>query len=817
MNSDYSSSVSVDRGKRPMYEDDTSQTKSHDVASSSSAGHSSSNSVILHSDGVQFAGVDHRGRVSSKIYITPGGTSYWIPDVPVELKPVLGRYYDTWDDVVNMYDTYADASGFSTRIGATKRVQGIVTQKYILCNRAGKPKLQDFDSSTVIAVSNCRRSRFKVTNCKARIKLSVDPITSKFCLYGFVEAHNHSLVDTDNMEFTKKRRKLDFFDQQFIHKLSLNKIGATVAHRLQCSLKGGHQNVRGTKTDYKNAARDIRLFIGERDAQMIVDTMNARKSNFPNFFFEFTVVGNELRSLFWADDVSKCNYEAFGDVLGFDATYHTNLYKMIFVPFTGVDHHKKCVTFGAGLIYDETIESYIWLLKMFLKAHKKQPLLTLTDQDASMKQAVAAVFDKSIHRLCMWHIVKKIPAKISGDSSSNADLRKSIHKLVWNLFITPAEFEERWQILMNGLELSDNNWLNEMFSIRDQWVPCYFREVPMCCLMKTTSRCESSNALFKVHSGGTNTLVQFMMCFDTAIDGQRQKQRQAEFDSNTTTPFMPNKIPIEMHAFDIYTRTIFLEVQKEIYKGLTHCFIIRCEELDGIKFYTIAHTNKSCKIVNEYKVELDVRDNTVSCTCMCFTRNGYLCRHVFCVFRFNQIDKIPDKYQSSRWDRDVLPNRVHAISNRYAADNDPESVIRNEIFDLIGQCTIRLRRKPDKLSALSTQIREIRDIIYEEFPSEPDCNNKSAVISDIIGQPENVEVTIHPPQGIRNKGCGTNKRLIGPGEKAVENHKKNPRLCHRCNKYVYDHDKRNCAKVQAAKEAAAAAAKEAAAVSGSGR
>lgn len=85
---------------------------------------------------------------------------------------------------------------------------------------------------------------------------------------------------------------------------------------------------------------------------------------------------------------------------------------MIFVPFTGVDHHKKCVTFGAGLIYDETIESYKWLLDKFLKTHKKQPKLVLTDQDAAVKQAVRAVFDQSIHRLCMWHIVKKIPLKV---------------------------------------------------------------------------------------------------------------------------------------------------------------------------------------------------------------------------------------------------------------------------------------------------------------------------------------------------------------------------------------------------------------------
>lgn len=86
---------------------------------------------------------------------------------------------------------------------------------------------------------------------------------------------------------------------------------------------------------------------------------------------------------------------------------------MIFVPFTGVDHNKQCVTFGAGLIDSETIQSYTWLLHAFLKAHTNQPNLVLTDQDPSMKQAIAIVFTKSRHRLCMWHIMKKIPLKVT--------------------------------------------------------------------------------------------------------------------------------------------------------------------------------------------------------------------------------------------------------------------------------------------------------------------------------------------------------------------------------------------------------------------
>lgn len=85
---------------------------------------------------------------------------------------------------------------------------------------------------------------------------------------------------------------------------------------------------------------------------------------------------------------------------------------MIFVPFTGVDHHKRCVTFAAALLYDETIESYTWLLERFLEAHHTQPRLVLTDQDPAMKQAVSKVFNESVHRLCMWHVIYKLPAKV---------------------------------------------------------------------------------------------------------------------------------------------------------------------------------------------------------------------------------------------------------------------------------------------------------------------------------------------------------------------------------------------------------------------
>lgn len=86
---------------------------------------------------------------------------------------------------------------------------------------------------------------------------------------------------------------------------------------------------------------------------------------------------------------------------------------MVFVPFTAIDNHRKCVTVGSGLLKNETTESYIWLLQAFKKAFVRSPNIIVTDQDGAMRNAIAEVLPDSKHRLCMWHIMQKLPAKVS--------------------------------------------------------------------------------------------------------------------------------------------------------------------------------------------------------------------------------------------------------------------------------------------------------------------------------------------------------------------------------------------------------------------
>ncbi|XP_022031136.1 protein FAR1-RELATED SEQUENCE 5-like [Helianthus annuus] len=708
------------------------------------------------------------------VFDTPQGTRYWIPNVADKFIPVCGKSYPTFEDVLSMYELYAFEAGFSVKKGQTKVWNGIPTHKYLRCSKYGKPQpKRTFDTLDESSLKPWR-TNFTWCDCKASILVSIS--NDSYTVLSFNDIHNHELVESYNRDLSKISRKLSFSTKQFIHNMSLNRIGPMRAYRCLVALKGGHHNVNGTPVDFKNFSHQLRILL--------------------------------LSSVFWADEISKLNYKAFGDVLAFDATYSTNRYKMVFVPFTGVDHHFQCVAFGAGLISTESIESYVWLLKAFLKSHGTQPTLVLSDQDPSMLQAVPMVFTESHHRLCMWHIMKKLPSKISADVLDNTDLRSCIHRLVWNVYIKPETFESRWNDLLQTFGLQSHTWLNDMYNIKHLWVPACFRELPMCCLMKTTSRCESSNAAFKVNSTSANTLVQFMMCFENRVDSQRYRQRVSEYKTSSTV--FTTDLAIEQHAFAIYTNAVFAQVQKEIIKGKFLCYITnQTESSDSSLLIDVTHLDKRNNITNVYQVTYNTVDHSASCSCRNFTRIGYLCRHVFCVYRLKNVAKIPPQYINDRWRRDALPKQVFSLSSRYGVNPHAPSVMRNEILDLVTECVDVARTDEDSLSKLVDQLRDFKINVLSKQPLGTIQNETNECeMEEIVGQPINIPVEVANPEVVRNKGCGTHTRISGPGEKAKAKPPKRPkqlRLCKRCGLYVDDHDSRNCVKVAAMKAAKAAA------------
>ncbi|KAK1424111.1 hypothetical protein QVD17_19425 [Tagetes erecta] len=166
------------------------------------------------------------------------------------------------------------------------------------------------------------------------------------------------------------------------------------------------------------------------------------------------------------DGESKRNYQVFGDIMSFDATYRSNRYSMVFVPFTGIDNHNN---------------------NMFLKAFGKQPDVVVTDQDPAMKKAIEDVFSGSRHRLCMWHVMHKLSTKVGVTLCNTTDFKQRICDIVWTDSLSPSEFEVGWHSVIQDFDLSDNNWLGDIYDMRESWIPAYYRDELMSGLMRTTS------------------------------------------------------------------------------------------------------------------------------------------------------------------------------------------------------------------------------------------------------------------------------------------------------------------------------------------
>ncbi|XP_022032971.1 protein FAR1-RELATED SEQUENCE 5-like [Helianthus annuus] len=276
------------------------------------------------------------------------------------------------------YQTYAKKSGFSARKGGEHHVGGIIKTKYFVCSEEGHKPMAFDDPYSKLSKPYKRMNKLTIrTGCKAQIKLcSTDGMLYK--VDKFVQAHNHSFVCPQDMHLLPAYRHLSETQEEMIWDLGTLNFGPVKAF---------------------NIMRQIRL---TDKKQFMVDYS----------FVHSVDESKRLTGLFWADGLCKRNYAEFGDVISFDATFKTNKYKMVFVPFTGIDNHCRNVTLGAGLLASESIESYKWLLQSFLDSFGKQPKVVVTDQDPEMKQAIEVVFDKSRHRLCMWHIMKKVADKV---------------------------------------------------------------------------------------------------------------------------------------------------------------------------------------------------------------------------------------------------------------------------------------------------------------------------------------------------------------------------------------------------------------------
>ncbi|KAL9683148.1 hypothetical protein QQ045_014964 [Rhodiola kirilowii] len=465
-------------------------------------------------------------------------------------------------------------------------------------------------------------------------------------------------------------------------------------------------------------------------------------------------------------------------------------YNLVFVPFTGIDNQLRSVTLAAGLISMEDVDSYIWLLTCFKTMLERDPLVIVTDQDASMKSAIATVFPLSRDRFCMWHITEKLQAKVGISKCRETGFLQSIQAVIWGEYNDHHEFEEAWCELINKYDLHANKWLADMYDLRSFWIPIYFRDVNMGALLRTTSRSESENSFFGRYIGRFMTLVEFFMGFNSAVDLQRQNRVHLDRESRCYVPTLNSNLNLEKHASEIFSFPVFKKFQSEMSDSAYGCAIQSINDSETCRMYIINDALRNNKL---FKVTLTENGGSLTCSCMLLESCGHICRHLFKVMFFLRYDKIPDYMVTARWHTDAA--RKH---NPGMFLIDPESpnqtreqiMLSSEIWYHVNAAMCSFKNDVDSTRKFHAHIYEFVKGHVSNGGVEG-CSSKAEFFKSFLQMPQPADVVVNNPGVSRNKGCG--KRIRGPRELAMEKSKKPLRLCGYCNEKG-DHDKRTCPK-----------------------
>ena len=263
--------------------------------------------------------------VGEQLVSPRSGKVSYIPVSNSSNKPVVGMVFDSVDNAFLFYEKYALSNGFSIRKHTKSVANDGTCLRYFVCFKQRFKRRQGFDTlSGSNTKGKVKRKKPSIrVGCDAHMKLRL--ADGKCEIYYFKEEHNHFLVDKEDVMFLPAARRVDHVKESAIQALSSINLGPVRSFHIMSSLCGGYAELGATKADFKNYKRDLNMYIGEYDADMIVQLILNKKKHLPNYTCEYTIKDDgSLGGLFWADDFSKTNYLLFGDVVGFDATYRSN-------------------------------------------------------------------------------------------------------------------------------------------------------------------------------------------------------------------------------------------------------------------------------------------------------------------------------------------------------------------------------------------------------------------------------------------------------------------------------------------------------------
>ncbi|PWA77393.1 protein FAR1-RELATED SEQUENCE 5 [Artemisia annua] len=349
-------------------------------------------------------------------------------------------------------------------------------------------------------------------------------------------------------------------------------------------------------------------------------------------------------------------------------------------------------------------------------------------------------------------------APICSKIYDETDFKKKFNQIVWNMYIGPEEFEDRWGKLLDEFSLHTHKWLTKMFRIRSCWIPAYFIDSPLCGLMRMTSRSESENSFFSHFTNQGSTLMNFMNCFETAMEKQRHIQERPDHKTIDSVRKFRTYHKIEKYASKVYTRPLFERVQAEIFTGTWYCQIETKSLLEGSEVSVIRETKFVEALMEKRKAKLKEKAK----------KRGK--------------NKGKDNDKAEEEEPVKLFYKVDALykeqKEHICEKNEIIENYANESSSIVDHCVHMLSKDEPRLSSFVEKLRLLKIDVEADCPNPP-SKNKADNLEELVGVPKPAENTVNNPALGNPKG---RKKLCikGGKEQALDKNSKNRNACSLC-------------------------------------
>ncbi|KAL4634198.1 hypothetical protein ACB092_04G181900 [Castanea dentata] len=603
-------------------------------------------------------------------------------NVDLHSEPHLDMVFENLEAAHAYYNAYARRKGFSIRVNHTRKNKDKIRVgiEYV-CSKEGFRRQCNEDNKK----TGLERAETRV-GCKAMI--------------GLKKSHNHKLLTPKSTSLLRGHRVITSAQKNLIDTLNDKE-------------SGGDYNVGCIPVDIQNyLGSKRRKLLQDGDAQGMYKYFIESQCKNPGFVYAIEV-----------DEYgSRMAYQYFGDVVTFDATYQTNR----------VNHHHQSVMFGCALLINETAESYTWLLKTWLNAMPGNPPSTIiTDDDKAMAKAIADVLPKATHRLCMWHLLQKVPEQLSHVYNKYPHFQEEFYHCIHDT-ITIEEFELEWSKIMEKYGLGDNDWLGNLYMRRERWVPAYLRS-SFCAGMSTTQRSESMNKFFKDYVRST-------------LNARYLKEKEQDVKTKNSVPILKTCYKLEAEAAKVYTR----KIQK--YKASKY-------HEEGVKkiYKVVAHGRES----PFYEVSLDIVETKAICTCHMFEFVGIICRHILAVFvKKSLVHFLPSHYILERW---TINAKKHIVEPQVSSTMMRNSLMLQflEVAEVGSQSEKQYKHLGQTLRKVHEELLAMQDVQDVDDLGSPD---NTILNSQVLS---NLPMTLRDPPHVPSKGRPKALRQKHPKEKQL--------------------------------------------------